>query len=180
MDYSLSYALIMETKPESRETLVELFEGAGFEVRERSNSGSGIRLVMERSPGVVIVSEDMPTVDGVELLPLLRRLTKSPIIVIGEGDDTQVVRMLLQGADAYMTRPPNYREILSRARALMQRSGADPSDGNTSALTRSGFGSSGLSNVSSLIARIGNSIAGYIPNLGIKSNPAFDYILKLS
>jgi two-component system alkaline phosphatase synthesis response regulator PhoP len=55
------------------------------------------------------------------LLPLLRRLTESPIIVLGSGGEMAMVRALFQGADFYLTRPVNVRELIARIRALLRR-----------------------------------------------------------
>lgn len=73
---------------------------------------------MQRTPGLVIMSESMPPLDTIELLPLARRLTSSPIIVIGDGGETAVVKCLLQGADVYLSKPVNCRELHIRARSL--------------------------------------------------------------
>ena len=79
-----------------------------------SESSEGVAKVMRCNPSLVVMSEDMHSIDGVELLRLLRRLTASPIIVVGSGGETAVVEALLQGADMYISRPINYRELLSR------------------------------------------------------------------
>lgn len=86
-----------------------------------SDSGRGVAQLIQRQPNIILMSEDMPPVDDVELLPLLRRLTRAIIVVMGKGGETAVVNALLHGADVYMTKPLNYRELLSRIRALLRR-----------------------------------------------------------
>jgi len=125
---SRPYIMIIETDRAHCSTLAQPFDEAGFEVREETRSGQGVAGVMERDPGIVLMAAEMPPLDGVELLPLLCRLTKAPIIVMGEGGDSSVVDALLQGADVYMTRPLKHRELLARVRALMRRSESETRD----------------------------------------------------
>ena len=91
-------------------------------VAEASDSSDTVSLVM-RDPGqVVVMAEEMPPLDFVDLLPLVRRLTRSPIIVVGAGGQSAVLHALLQGADAYMTRPVSRQELLARIRRLLRAS----------------------------------------------------------
>lgn len=116
-----SYILILEIDDDIRRSMVELFQSESFDVVEEVDSSGGITRVMQGNPGIVIMAEDMPPLDGVELLPLMRRLTRAPIIVLGLGGEAAVVKALMDGADMYLTKPLNYRELLSRARALFRR-----------------------------------------------------------
>ena len=113
---STSLVLILETDTELSNALAELFEVVGFEVREEADSYRGVVRIMERDPEVILIAEEIPPLGGVEVLPLLRPSTGAPMIVIGEGGDTAVVNALLQGADMYMSRPLNQRELLTRVR----------------------------------------------------------------
>ena len=122
----LQCVLIIEIDASFRAALTQVFEGEGIEVVAEADSGGGVARIMERDPGVVLLADEMPPLDGVELLPLARRLTNSPIIVVGDGGETAVVKALLQGADMYLRRPVNYLELLSRIRALTRRSEPDP------------------------------------------------------
>ena len=119
----MTYILILGNDQDLRVSVVDLLNVEGFEATVLEDSSDGIARVMQSNPALVIMSEDMLPLDGVELLPLLRRLTASPIIVVGAGGETAVVKALLQGADMYISRPINYRELLSRIRALLRMSG---------------------------------------------------------
>lgn len=116
-----SYILILEIDDGIRRSMVELFQNESFDVVEEVDSSGGITRIMQGSPGIVVMAEDMPSLDGVELLPLMRRLTRAPIIVLGLGGELAVVKALMDGADMYLQKPLNYRELLSRARALFRR-----------------------------------------------------------
>lgn len=113
--------LILEIDDDIRRSMVELFQSESFDVVEEVDSSGGITRIMQGNPGIIILAEDMPPLDGVELLPLMRRLTRAPIIVLGLGGETAVVKALMDGADMYLRKPLNYRELLSRVRALFRR-----------------------------------------------------------
>ena len=85
--------------------------GQGYDVVSESES----------STGVVLLAEDMPTFSGEDLLPLWRKRSAVPIIVMGKGTETSVVAALLQDADMYLDRPINDREMISRVGALLRR-----------------------------------------------------------
>ena len=120
---SSRYVLILDPDSGARAELAELFNEAGYEVEEETRAAPAISRVMRRDPSVVVIAEEIPSLDGVEILPLLRRLTKAPIVVTGDGDDTSsVVRVLLDGGDAFIGRPLNRRELMARVRALLRRS----------------------------------------------------------
>ena len=124
----MSYVLVMELDQAYLESTTQLFLEQGFDVKQAMDGGEGLSMVMEREPRVILLAEEMPSLEGVELLPLLRRVTRAPIIVLGSGGEASVVRALLQGADMYLTRPVNHPELISRVRVLFRRSEAEPGD----------------------------------------------------
>lgn len=93
----------------------------GFTVLEEFDSGNGARRALEQAPQVIMVAEDMPLVDGVGLVEVLRGVTTSPIVVVGAGDHTSQAQALLAGADMYLSWPVSLREMLARIRALLRR-----------------------------------------------------------
>ena len=118
----MDHILLLESDQELRFAISDLFLSEGFELIQKLDSSDGVISIMQGDPGAILMSEDMPALESVELLPLLRRLTKAPIIVIGDGGETAVVNALLQGADVYLSKPINYRELLSRVRAFFRHS----------------------------------------------------------
>ena len=99
------------------ETLLE----EAFEVVGETNGNRGLAHVAEFSPTIILVSNDMLTQDGTELLSLIRRLTNAPIMVIGADGYREVVAALLDGADMYLKKPFNLHELVSRVHALLRR-----------------------------------------------------------
>ena len=113
-------ALIIDADERRRELLVPLKQ-AGFRVLEATTSGDGAKHALDNSPRIVVVAEEMTPLDGVDLLPVIRRLTDLPIIAIGSGGEMAMVQALLQGADVYLTRPVNIQEFIARIQALLRR-----------------------------------------------------------
>ena len=120
--------LMLDTEVESRGDLATAIVEAGFEVRRESSSGGGISQVLEVDPDVILMSEEMPPLDGVLMLSLLRRMTMAPIIVVGSKGESAAVDALLQGADMYVAEPVRQRELVARVRALVRRHRAGEKD----------------------------------------------------
>ena len=116
-------ALIIDDD-ENRQSIVQALQEAGFQVIEATRSAEGLKRALDDSPRLLIVSDSMPPLEEVELLPVLRRLTDAPIITVGSGGEMAMVQALLQGSDVYLTRPVNLRELMARIRALLRRYGA--------------------------------------------------------
>ncbi len=108
----------------SRRSFVVPMQEAGFRVVEEVESEAGVQRVLDDEHYLIILSEDMPAVASGELLPTLRNLTDSPMVVIGSGGEASMVQALLHGADVYLTRPVNINELLARIRALLRRYGS--------------------------------------------------------
>ena len=108
---------------EDRQHFVLSLQNADFRVIEALGSGDGVKSVLDLSPHLLIVGEEMPPVDGLDLLPLLRSLTESPIMVLGGGGELAIAQALLNGADMYVDRTINLREFLARVWALLRRHG---------------------------------------------------------
>ncbi len=112
-------ALLIEAGPGARHT-VHMLESAGFATRTETASGA-VAQVMQQEPTLILLEEETPTLDGVELLPLLRRISRAGIVVFGAGDEAAVIKALLEGADIYVCRPVNPLEFQGRVRALLRR-----------------------------------------------------------
>ncbi len=140
----MAYILIIDTDQQLGRATSDLLRPDGFEVISETDSSDGVSRILQRAPGLVILAEDMPPLDTVELLPLTRRLTNSPIIVFGDGGETSVVKCLLQGADVYLSKPVNYRELHIRARSLY-RDSTEETSGKSRTRTRYMLSESDLS-----------------------------------
>lgn len=115
------FVFILDRDSELRRSLSASLQDSGFEVADDSDSEQGLARILQLNPGVVVLDEEIPALDGVEVLPLLRRKVDTPVIVIGKGEETAIVTSLFKGADMYVTRPADIQEVSSRVRALYRR-----------------------------------------------------------
>ena len=112
--------LLVDTLSDQK-LLAALLRRAGYTPIETADSSEAIRELMDVNPQLIIAAQESPPIDGVEFLPLIRRLTEVPIIVIGPDSEDAMVQALFQGADAYIKRPINPDDLLARLRTLLRR-----------------------------------------------------------
>lgn len=113
---------VIDDEPAIR-TLLELeLSDAGFEVRSAADGQTGIALVREWEPELVLLDVMMPKLDGIAALPELRRVTQAPIIVLSAKGGTQdKVLGLDRGADQYIGKPFEIPELVARLRSALRR-----------------------------------------------------------
>ncbi len=95
----------------------------GHRVRKASSGQEALRLVEEREPELVLLDVSMPGMDGVEVLRRLRaRRGGGPAIIMltaARREPHAIEAGLKEGADAYLTKPIDSRELLARVRAAL-------------------------------------------------------------
>lgn len=97
-------------------------EKTGFRVVTATDGPATIELVEAEDPDLLVLDVVMPGMDGVEVLRRLREFTWLPVIILsGKYDETDIVRGLEAGADDYVTKPFQPRELLARIRAVLRR-----------------------------------------------------------
>lgn len=126
--------LVVDDEPEIRTLLRRCFERDGFAVAEAKN-GAEMRAHID-APGLAVVTLDLTLggEDGLELAREIRARNNVPIIMItGKGDTIDRVVGLELGADDYITKPFQLREVLARVRAVLRRYAAVPHAAEASA-----------------------------------------------
>ena len=117
--------LIADDDVELCELLKEFFESEDFRV-QLAHDGRAALLAVEK-PGIDLVVLDvmMPEMNGLDVLKELRRESRLPVIMLtARGDDLDRILGLELGADDYVAKPCNPRELLARIRAVLRRSGS--------------------------------------------------------
>ena len=115
----------------TRVELGEILVAEGLNVSDVDTTSHLLASVMEDRPDLVFLPDTVLPVGTLEVLPLLRRLTRALIVVIGPGDETTVANSLLQGADIYVKTPLRRREFVARLNALLRRyRSGNPNDFN--------------------------------------------------
>ncbi|MCH8057637.1 MAG: response regulator transcription factor [Proteobacteria bacterium] len=117
-----STILLADDDTELSGLLKEYFETEGFEVRLADDGRSA--LDEARKPGLDLVVLDvmMPEMNGMDVLREIRKESRIPVIMLtARGDDMDRILGLELGADDYVPKPCNPRELLARIRAVMRR-----------------------------------------------------------
>lgn len=100
----------------------------GFEVGCALDGSKGLEALAAGSPDLVILDLMLPGIDGLEVCRRIRRQSPVPILMLtARGDETDRIVGLELGADDYLPKPFNPRELLARIRAVLRR--ADPTPG---------------------------------------------------
>jgi two-component system KDP operon response regulator KdpE len=93
-----------------------------YDVRTASDGESGLDLLRDFRPDVVITDLSMPGMSGIEFCREIRKSSSVPIIVLSvRGEEQTKVEALDAGADDYVTKPFGMNELLARLRAALRR-----------------------------------------------------------
>jgi DNA-binding response OmpR family regulator len=119
---------------------------AGFRVLHADNGARGLALHEREPVDVVILDLMLPDADGLDICRRIRARSDSPILMLtARGDPMDRVVGLEMGADDYLPKPFEPRELLARLRAILRRSrvgksepGSAPATGQTSDVLRHG------------------------------------------
>lgn len=103
--------------------LVSRFLGAeGYAVQTVQNSEIGIERALSGSYDLVVLDVMMPVMDGFEVLRRIRTRSNTPVLMLtARGDDLDRILGLEIGADDYLPKPFNTRELSARVRAILRR-----------------------------------------------------------
>ena len=117
--------LIADDDTELCDLLRQYLGQEGFEVRFAHDGEQA--LVESRRPGVdaMVLDIMMPRMNGIDVLRSLRKESELPVLMLtGRGEDIDRIIGLELGADDYLAKPANPRELLARIRAILRRTSA--------------------------------------------------------
>ncbi|TAN07625.1 MAG: response regulator transcription factor [Rhodanobacteraceae bacterium] len=117
------HLLVVDDDPEVRDVLRRYFTGQAFRV-STATDGASARAVLAQSPvEAILLDLGLPGEDGFELTRELRRNWNGALIIVtGRGESVDRIVGLELGADDYVTKPFNLRELLARVRSALRRS----------------------------------------------------------
>jgi DNA-binding response OmpR family regulator len=122
--------LIVEDDDRIRETTRILLEDEGYAVDEAVTGEEGLSLLARTTLDCVLLDLLLPGRDGFDICRSIRKMSQVPVIMLTARTDTyDVVAGLEAGADDYVTRPFEPKELAARIRAQVRRSQARPPDG---------------------------------------------------
>lgn len=117
-----SRVLLVEDDEELRELLARYLTNQGFTVREAENGRDGLALALGQNCDIVVLDIMLPDISGLEVLRELRSETHLPVVLLtARGDETDRIVGFEVGADDYIPKPCNPRELVARLQALLRR-----------------------------------------------------------
>lgn len=116
--------LVVDDEPQMVGIVAYALETQGFEVIMAYDGPQALEKIEAAQPDLVILDVMLPTLDGFEVCRRVRETTTTPIMLLtARKEDEDIIQGLELGADDYMTKPFNPREVALRAQAIVRRSG---------------------------------------------------------
>ncbi|RFU86645.1 DNA-binding response regulator [Streptomyces triticagri] len=120
----MASVLVVEDDQFVRSALIRHLTDASHTVRSVGTALEALREVAHFRFDVVILDLGLPDLDGSEALKMLRGITDVPVIIATARDDeAEIVRLLNDGADDYLTKPFSVEHLSARMTAVLRRSG---------------------------------------------------------
>ncbi|MDQ7047822.1 MAG: response regulator transcription factor [Sulfurovum sp.] len=117
--------LIIEDDPELALILTNYLTKFDMEVIGAEDPYIGLSLLTQHAFDLIILDLTLPGIDGLELIPKIRDITNIPIIISSARDDiTDKVIGMERGADDYMPKPYDPRELVTRIKTILRRTHA--------------------------------------------------------
>ena len=114
--------LIIDDDEKLCKLLREYLDDNGFKALTLADGSGVMKAIQEESPEIVILDIMLPGKDGLEVLREIRRDHAIPVIMLtAKGEDTDRIVGLELGADDYLPKPFNPRELLARMKAVLRR-----------------------------------------------------------
>jgi DNA-binding response OmpR family regulator len=128
MPQTIPNILLVDDEPSITEHLSAFLERAGYKVQCASNGKQALEAVAKDPPELVILDVLMPEMDGRAVLRTLRSQGNHiPVILLTQvGEAGERAMALEEGADDYLNKPFDPRELLARVRAVLRRAQGSP------------------------------------------------------
>lgn len=127
--------LIADDEAQIREILSLYFKKEGFKVIEAADGAEALVQVQAGKPDIILLDIMMPVLDGLEVCKQVRKISDVPIIMLTakDSDDDRILGLEI-GADDYISKPFNTREVVARVKAVLRRTSQSISSSNKQVL----------------------------------------------
>ena len=117
---------LVDDDPEIRQLIGDFLSKHGYRIAEAGDGAGLDRLLEGERPSLIVLDLMLPGEDGLSLCRRLRASGGPPVIMLSAlGEDTDRIVGLEIGADDYLPKPCNPRELLARVRAVLRRGAGD-------------------------------------------------------
>jgi two-component system response regulator CpxR len=122
--------LVIDDDVELASLLSEFLEREGFETDFAHDGTTGLERALQGKHELVVLDVMLPGIDGFEVLRRLRQSSNVPVVMLtARGEDIDRIVGLELGADDYLPKPFNPRELVARVRAVLRRAEPRPQAG---------------------------------------------------
>lgn len=119
--------LLVDDDPELTALLNTYLSNEGFAVEQVHNGEDGLKQALASDYTAIVLDIMLPGMNGIEVLKNLRQQSNTPVIMLtAKGDDLDRIIGLELGADDYLPKPCNPRELLARIKAVLRRTHSQP------------------------------------------------------
>ncbi len=117
-----AHLLLVEDDERIRASLRLALRDEGYAVHGAADAAAALEHLADAEPDLILLDVLLPGMDGLDLCRAIRRASAVPIIMVTARDDSHdVVAGLEAGADDYVTKPYNVKELAARIRSLLRR-----------------------------------------------------------
>ncbi|RCX14345.1 two-component system KDP operon response regulator KdpE [Anaerobacterium chartisolvens] len=115
--------LVVEDDKPIRNFICVSLEAQGYKCIDAQNGKVAVSLVSSHNPNIIVIDLGLPDIDGLDVIAMVRPVTKAAIIVVSaRGHEREKVEALDSGADDYLTKPFSVAELLARIRVALRHS----------------------------------------------------------
>ncbi|GAC1307987.1 MAG: response regulator transcription factor [Vulcanimicrobiaceae bacterium] len=114
--------LVIDDERHIRELLEIGLGDEGYAVRSAADGQIGLRIARDWPPDAIVLDVMLPKIDGIALLPMFRKLTEAPIVMLSARAETaDKIAGLHGGADDYVAKPFEMAELMARLETALRR-----------------------------------------------------------
>ncbi|OKH34321.1 hypothetical protein NIES2101_39155 [Calothrix sp. HK-06] len=118
----MPHVLLVDDEDTLRDSLSYSLQKEGYSVTAVADGRSAIKQFHKQVPDVILLDLMLPEIDGMEVCWRIRAFSNVPIVMLtAKDEDTDKIWGLEAGADDYITKPFNIRELLARIKAVLRR-----------------------------------------------------------
>ncbi len=118
----MTRVLVVDDERRIRELLELSLRHHGYDVRCAADGQAALSEAKQWEPDAIVLDVMLPKIDGISLLPMLRRVTEAPVIMLSaKGEVEDKVTGLAHGADDYLSKPFEIAELIAHIEAKLRR-----------------------------------------------------------
>jgi DNA-binding response OmpR family regulator len=130
MNNRMDHVLVVDDDVELCALVQEYLTAEGFSLKAVHDGEQGLQQALTKEYALVVLDVMLPGINGFEVLRRIRSVSKIPVLLLtARGEDVDRIVGLEIGADDYLPKPFNPRELVARIRAILRRTQVNPTDG---------------------------------------------------